>query len=337
MVKARHDGRGKSSDKRTDKPPGKLMTRVDAVQRRHTASAVAIAVVRKFGDDNSTGLASMIAFWIFFSIFPLLLVFVTLMGFLLPADLKTSVLTQVADLFPLLSVSTIKGLGGAAWPLILGLVTSAWSGLSAVRTIEQAFNSTWEVPQVERPQVVSKVLRAVGVLAVLGGGLVVSVLVNGYVTGAAASIGIGWYGRLVGYVISIALDVGLFVAAYRILTAREVTVRDVLPGAVLSGVVFWILESVSSLIISRHLKSAQGTYGHFATVITLLWWFYLEAMVSLLGAQLNVVLKDRLYPRSLTKAPDTEADRRAYEAYAKERTYHKRVEVTAQFSGEPPR
>lgn len=337
MVRARHDRTGKPSDQPTGKPAGKLLARVEAVQQRHTALAVVIAVVRKFGDDNSTGLASMIAFWIFFSIFPLLLVFVTLLGFFLPADLKNSVLRQVADFFPLLSVSTVKGLTGAAWPLILGLVTSAWSGMSAVRTIEQAFNSAWEVPQVERPNFAASVLRAVGVLAVLGGGLVVSVLIDGYVTGAATSIGIGWYGRLVGYLISITLDVGLFVGAYRILTARAVTIRDVLPGAALSGVVFWILESVSSLVISRHLKSAQGTYGHFATVITLLWWFYLQAMVSLLGAQLNAVLADRLYPRSLTKAPDTDADRRAYEAYARERTYHRRVEVTARFSGEPPR
>ncbi|HZU60882.1 MAG TPA: YhjD/YihY/BrkB family envelope integrity protein, partial [Solirubrobacteraceae bacterium] len=96
---------------------------------------------------------------------------------------------------------------------------------------------------------------------------------------------------------------------------------DVLPGALLSGVVFFILQEASAFIISRHLKSASPTYGHFATVITILWWFYLQAVVTLLGAQLNVVLKERLHPRSIVDSPQTEADRRALQAYAEERTY----------------
>jgi uncharacterized BrkB/YihY/UPF0761 family membrane protein len=241
------------------------------------------------------------------------------------------VLTHVAQMLPLLSVSTVRGLGGDWWPLVLGIVSALWSGLSVVRTIEFAFNSTWEVPQLSRPKFFVKVLRSLWILAVMGGGLVASVLITGFVAGAATGINLGWAGRLAGYVIAIALDVSLFIAAFRILTQRDVTVRDVLPGALLSGVVFWILESVSSLIISRYLHKAQSTYGHFATVITILWWFYIQSLVSLLGAQLNVVLKERLYPRSLAKAPDTEADRRAYQAYAKERTYDQREDVNTTF------
>ena len=104
------------------------------------------------------------------------------------------------------------------------------------------------------------------------------------------------------------------------LTDREITTRDVLPGAIFSGLIFFVLEQLSSFIIARHLKSAQSTYGHFATVITILWWFYLQSIVTLLGAQLNVVLKERLYPRSLVDAPKTEADHRALQAYTQERT-----------------
>jgi membrane protein len=321
-----------------DKRQAGLKGKADAFQQRHAWAAIPVAVMRKYGDDNSSNLASMIAFWAFFSIFPLLLVFVTLLGFLLPASEKTSVLTRVADMFPLLSASTVRGLGGQWWALILGAVTALWSGLSVVRVIQSAFDSVWEVPQTQRPKIVAAVLRSLWVLAVMGGGLVVSVLITGYVAGTATGLNLGWAGRLAGYVIAIALDVGLFIAAFRILTQKDVTVRDVLPGAVLSGVVFWILQSASSLIISRELHKTQSTYGHFATVITILWWFYIQAMVSLYGAQLNVVLKERLYPRSLAKAPDTEADRRAYQAYAKERTYHQQEDVNATFpSQRPPR
>jgi uncharacterized BrkB/YihY/UPF0761 family membrane protein len=111
------------------------------------------------------------------------------------------------------------------------------------------------------------------------------------------------------------------------LTDREITIRDVIPGALLAGVIFFVLQELSAFIISRHLHSAQSTYGHFATVITILWWFYLQAIVTLLGAQLNVVLKERLHPRSVAGTPRTDADRRALQAYAEERTYHPQEEV----------
>ncbi|HLI41688.1 MAG TPA: YihY/virulence factor BrkB family protein [Streptosporangiaceae bacterium] len=314
---------------------GKLSATIDGFQQRHAWMAIPWAVLRKFSDDNSSNLAAMIAFWAFFSIFPLLLVFVTLLGFFLPASMKTSVLTRVAEMFPLLSTSTVRGLGGDWWPLLLGAVSALWSGLSVVRTIGFAFDSVWEVPQARRPKFAAKVLRSLWVLAVMGGGLVVSVLVTGFVAGAATGISLGWAGRLAGYLIAIALDVGLFIAAFRVLTQKDLTVRDVLPGAVLSGAVFWILEAASSLIISRYLHKAQGTYGRFATVITILWWFYLQALVSLFGAQLNVVLRERLYPRSLARVPGTEADRRAYRAYAGERGYHPGEHVDVTFRRRP--
>lgn len=305
--------------------------RVDLFQRRHRPLAIAVAVARKFGEDQSTNLASMIAFWAFFSVFPLLLVFVTVLGFTLPPGIKGMVLTTVADLLPLLDVTTVQGFGGEWWALILGAVTALWSGLSVVRALQAALNTVWETPYVRYPSLINQVGRGLAVLATVGVGLVLSTLVNGYITGAAAHVDLSWYGRLVGYVVAIVLDVGLFVAAFRILTHQKVTTCDVLPGALLSGVAFFVLQTISSLIISRYLQSAQSTYGHFTTVITILFWFYLQSMITLFGAQLNVVLTKHLHPRSAVGGPHTEADRRAYDEYAKERTYHRDQRIHTDF------
>jgi YihY family inner membrane protein len=145
------------------------------------------------------------------------------------------------------------------------------------------------------------------VLATVGLGLVLTTLLSGLVASSASGVHLGVVGRVGGYVLSAALDVGIFLAAFRILTERDVTMRDVLPGALLSGIAFFVLQLLSTLIISRYLKNAQSTYGHFATVITILWWFYLQSMITMLGAQLNVVLKRHDYPRSLTEKPPPEA------------------------------
>jgi YihY family inner membrane protein len=171
-------------------------------------------------------------------------------------------------------------------------------------------------------------LVALGAIAL---GLVVSTVISSYVTGAAIGTSLGMVARLAGYLIAVALDVGLFIVAFRLLTDRDVSTRDVLPGALLSGIVFWLLQQLSSMIIFRYLHNAERIYGNFATVITMLSWFYLQSVVTLVGAQLNVVLKERLHPRRLIHAPVTEADHRAYDAYAEERTYHHDQQVHTEF------
>jgi YihY family inner membrane protein len=304
-----------------------LLAQADAIQRRRKPAAVAVATLKKFREDQSTNLAAMIAFWAIFSIFPLFLVLVTVLGWVLPDSQRDEVLSHVSSLLPLVNTSSIKGLTGELWPLVLGLVTALWSGLGAVRTVQTAFNSVWEIPYHARPGLLQQIRRSLLALVLIGGGLVLTTFISGLVVSTTSGVNLGPAGRIAGYVVTIAFDVGLFLAAFRVLTDREVTLRDVLPGALFSGLVFFVLQQLSAFIISRHLHSAESTYGTLATVITILWWFYLQAIVTLLGAQLNVVLKERLYPRSLRNSPQTEADHRVLQAYAAERTYHPDEEV----------
>jgi YihY family inner membrane protein len=306
----------------------RIAEKIDRAQRESKPAGVAVATFKKFSDDRSSNLASMIAFWGIFSVFPLFMVLVTVIAWVLPASDKQSVLGQVAKMLPLLDPSSVSGLSGSWWVLVLGLLTGLWSGIGVVRTVQFAFDSVWEIPYHERPGLVQQTLRSVWVLATIGVGLVLTTLISGFVVTSANGVHLGALGRVGGYVLTAALDVGIFLAAFWILTTRVTSMRDVLPGALLSGVAFFILQQLSALIISHYLHKAQSTYGHFATVITILWWFYLQANITLLGAQLNVVLKERLYPRSLVNAPQTPADHRALEAYVGERTYHPRQRVT---------
>jgi membrane protein len=306
----------------------RIAEKVDRTQRHSKPAGVAVATVKKFSEDRSSNLASMIAFWGIFSIFPLFMVLVTVLAWVLPASDRQSVFGHVAKMLPLLDPSTISGLTGSVLALVLGLLTALWSGLGVVRTAQFAFDSVWEIPYHERPGLVQQTLRSVWVLATIGAGLVLTTLISGFVVSSANGVSLGALGRVGGYVLSAALDVGIFVAAFRILTTRATSLREVLPGALLSGLAFFVLQQLSALIISHYLQKAQSTYGHFATIITILWWFYLQAQITLLGAQLNIVLKEGLFPRSIVNAPQTPADHRVLEAYAGERAYHPRQTVT---------
>jgi len=311
------------------------LDRLDSYQQRHPALGVPIAVVRKFVEDESINFTAVIAFWAFFSVFPLLLIFVTLLGYFLPSRLQADVLRSVASFVPLLNTDSIKHLSGQWWTLVVGIVSALWSGSFVVLATQSAFNSVWAIPYTQRPSISTQIGRSLGALVTIGLGLVLSTLISSYVIGAATGTNLGLVARLAGYLIAVALDVGLFLVAFRLLTNREIATRDVLPGALLSGLVFWLLQQLSSLIIIRYLHTAASIYGNFATVITMLWWFYLQSIVTLLGAQLNVVLTERLYPRGLVDAPATEADYRAYDAYAKERTYHRDQQVHTEFLQRP--
>jgi membrane protein len=320
-----------------------VMHKADVAQQRVKPLSVPVATFKKFSEDNTTSLAAMVAFWAFFSIFPLFMVMVTILGWVLPASDKTKVLQHIHTMLPVISPSG-KALSGSVVALVIGLATSLWSGIGVVRSAQQAFNSVWEIPMHERPKLKEQLLRSLGILGTLGVGIVLTTLISGLVTSSSSGINLGVAGRIAGLVISIAFDIGLFVAAFRMLTDRDVSVRDVLPGAIFSGLVFFVLQQCSALIINHKLKGASGTYGNFGFVIVILWWFYLQAVVTLLGAQLNVVLKERLFPRSITQPPSTEADHRALEAYAQERTYHPaeqvetRIETAEEGSlSQPPR
>ena len=306
-----------------------IKEKVDRTQQQSAPAGVAVATLKKYSEDRSSNLAAMIAFWGIFSIFPLFLVLVTVLAWVLPMSDRESVFGHVAKMLPLLDPSTISGLSGSALAFVVGLATALWSGLGVVKTAQFAFDSVWEVPYHERPGLVQQTLRSVWVLATIGAGLVLTTLISGFVVASANGVNLGALGRVGGYVLSAALDIGIFLAAFRILTTRAESMREVLPGALLAGIAFFILQQLSALIISHYLQKAQATYGHFATIITILWWFYLQAQITLLGAQLNVVLKERLYPRSLVDAPQTPADHRVLEAYAGERTYHPRQRITS--------
>jgi membrane protein len=304
------------------------LERFDRWQQQRPRWAVALATAKKFQEDQTTNLAGLIAFWAFFSIFPLLLVATAAIGF---AHLKPNVMDNIRDLLPVLKGQPLSKLHGSGLALVIGIVSALWSGMAVVRTAQVAFNTIWEVPMNQRPKLVEQTVRSLKVLAVVGVGLIVSTFVTGFLTSNANDIMPAVVSSILGPVISLALDIGLFVAAFRLLTDREISTKQVLPGALLSGVVFFALQQASTLIISHRLASASASYAQMGLAITMLWWFYLQAIVTLLGVQLNVVLTQRLWPRSLIGGPDTRADHRAYDAYAKERTYHDNEEVDTTF------
>src|SRR3954453_8610439 len=110
-----------------------LLGRIDAYQRDHRWLALPVAVVKKFGDDGANREAALIAWWGFFSLFPLLLLFTAILGFVLAGDpsAQESIRTSALSNFPVVGSTIRTGhLNGSAVALVVGIVGAILSGTS---------------------------------------------------------------------------------------------------------------------------------------------------------------------------------------------------------------
>jgi YihY family inner membrane protein len=315
-----------------------LIGAVDRSQQRHAFLALPFGVMKKFGEDRAGSLAALIAYYGFFSLFPLLLVLVTVLGFVLAGSpsLQERILESALAQFPVIGSQIRENTGrldrnGVA--LAVGLVSALWAGMGVMRAAETAMSDVWDVPINKRPGFLPQVLRALGMIVVLGAGVAATALLTGAV-GAVPGRAVA-YG---GFVLGAALNVGIALLGFRVLTARDVGLRALLPGAVLAGVAALLLQLLGGYLLDRQVRNAGDVYGTFAVVLGLLWWLYLQAQVVLVAAELNAVTAKRLWPRSL-RPPRTAADERAVRAHARveERVDEQDPEVTSTRRGEDRR
>lgn len=285
-----------------------LLQRADDVQRSRTPLALPVAVYRKFGDERAGRLASIIAYYGFFSLFPAMLALVTVLGFVLEDredlrdDIQRGALGQLPVIGDYIGEAATKPLTGNTLALVIGLITALWAGMGAMQASQDAINSVFDVPRNEQPSFLKKRGRSLLMLFVLGGLLVA----GGVLTQFVNALGdVALISRVLLFVGTLALNVVVFWIAYQVLIAEKQPWRSLLPGAITAGVGYHLLQIVGQLYVNHVLKGAQDTYGTFATVIGLLSWLHLMAQITLLGAVVNVVTAKHLWPRHLTRKLDS--------------------------------
>jgi YihY family inner membrane protein len=304
---------------------------LDHRQQKSRHVSFVAAVVKKFGEDQAGQLAALIAYYGFVSLFPLLLVLVTVLGFVLQGDpsAQNSVLHSTLDQFPIIGTqleNNIHSLKGSGISLAIGLVGSLMAGLGITGATQNAFNRVWAVPHKHRANFLIARLRGLGLLTTLGTLVIVSTVIAGFVTaggqGIAAIVG--------GIVVALIVNLLLFFTAFRLLTTRRVETRDLLPGVLVAAMLWTLLQHVGGIYVDHVVRHAKETSGLFAFVLGLLAWLYLGAQVTLIAAEINVVRARRLWPRSFFSDPLLDADRRALRASAEveERVHEENVDVS---------
>ena len=257
-------------------------------------------VFRKFFADRGTHLAAMIAYFALLSFVPLLFLSLSLLGLVHQADEGSFFVRQLAKTFPKTSLDSILRAVRAIQSnaTALGLVGGAfllWSSLSFFSVLESAFNIVYGRPN-------RGFLHGKALATMMMGGSLVSLFLSLVV----GSIGQEILKRYFGFassagsarVIAIALSTtGLFVflaSAYYVLTNVDLTLREVLPGAVTAALT---LEATFQLLpeyvdVSKHNPVLQTLSGPAILLV----WLYVMANVIVLGAEVNWWRAGRAWP-----------------------------------------
>jgi YihY family inner membrane protein len=316
---------------------GNTLQRLDRRQQQSRRLSFLAAVVKKFSDDQAGQLAALIAYYAFVSLFPLLLVFVTILGFVLEGNptLKEEILEGTLGQFPIISDQLkLHSLGGSTAALVIGLVVSLLAGLGIMSAAQNAFNRIWGVPFKSRPNFVAVRLRGLAMLALLGALAIVSAVAGGFVGSSSH----GASTVVAGVLVAFAINLVLFMTAFKLLTAEELSWRDLLPGVVLASVFWQLLEHLGGFYVDHALKRTGPLYGVFALVLGLLAWLYIGAQLTIFAAEVNVVRKQRLWPRSFFSEQLLESDKRALTSSAEieERVESEHVDVSFSSPEETP-
>jgi YihY family inner membrane protein len=308
-----------------------VVRRLDAAQRRVPPAAFIFGVLKKFGDDNGGVLVTNLAFTAFLSLFPLLLVLMTVLGLVASVEpsFRIDVVNAVSQQIPLIGRTLTENVDqlrrSSVIGLIVGLVALLWGSTGLAQAGIFTMEQVWNLPGPDRPGFVQRLGRSGIFLGLLATGVIVTTLLTGLST----------YGHNTAWLvipaqIAAALaNVGMFVAAFRILTPKAVVVRRLLPGAIVAGVCWTLLQLLGTYLVHHFLRT-DSVYGVFATVLGLIAWIYVAVRVIVYSAEINVVLARRLWPRSIVQPPLLKADRESLslQALQNQRRKEQHVEVT---------
>jgi YihY family inner membrane protein len=273
-----------------------------------------VAVQRKTSDDGGGNAAALLTYYGFLSLFPLLLLAVAILGFIVQSNSSVEGTLRDSGLpnIPIIGTTLKQGhLTGSGIGVAVGALGALWAGLGITNVLQGAFNQIDGVPYARRPGFLAMRLRGLSLLLAIGSLELITTAATGLVSSGVGGVALD----IAGYAITLTLNAALFAVAFRLLSAHETQRPRLWPGIAFATLCWELVQSLGGIFVHHVLARASATYGSFAGVIGLLAWLHLGARAVIYGAELNSVLAGRYWPRSLLE-PATAADHAVRRALA---------------------
>ncbi len=261
--------------------------------------------VRKFGEHNCGQLAASISYYVLFSIFPLLIFFVSVVGIFLNQSAQRDVVDEVMSVFPLSeeggrnevedAVDAVSGSSGQALGF-LGLLGMGWAASGMFGAVRRSLNIIYHEQEFSRPFVQSKL---VDLSLVLGVGLFFASSI--FVTGALrvirarsedlAAVGdlseeLGWAWTLGILAIPFLFSFAAFTFLYAVVPAKNGTLRSAIPGAIIAALAFELVKNLFGYYV-QNFSNFDVVFGSLGAVAAFLFWVFISAQIMLFGAEVS--------------------------------------------------
>lgn len=306
--------------------------KLDAWQQRHVSVAFAYAVIKKYGEDNGGYQAALLTYYGFLSLFPLLLVLVTVLQlwFQNNPTVQSEVSTSVGHFFPLLGTQLqrqIHGMRSAGLGLAIGLLITVYGARGVADAFRFGLDNMWQVPKNKRAGFPKNILHSLAIMLAGLAGFGATVAVSGF----TAALGHAWWSKALANVLGFTILAFVLGYAFRIATSGRIRYRYMLVGSSIAAFMLQLLLSFGGVVLTHELKRLDSIYGTFALVLGLLFWIYLMAQVVMLAAEIDTVRHFSLWPRSSSGRLQTPADRQAYRLYAQSEKYIEKEHIRVHF------
>jgi len=257
-------------------------------------------VVKEFFIDNCPQLAAAVSFYLLFSLFPLALVIICVTGFILKSPTaQEQLISGIGDLIPISSTfitSTITGVVSARGTLgIFAIIGLLVGGLSVFYSVSKSLNAAWGIHQprtfVRERLVVFCMMVGAGLLLLvsilLTTGLKVVHQLEIPVLGSVFLKDIVFW-HFVVFVTGVAIVFVVFLLLYRFVPNTRVQWKDVWPGALAAAICFEVTKFAFVWFVGNFIHY-NVVYGPIGTLIALLMWVYISAVILLFCAKFTAV------------------------------------------------
>ena len=281
---------------------------------RHVAQSRSASVLRKaaigWWDDRCLSMGAAIAFYAIFSLAPVLLIVIAIGGLVFGGDVaQTAVLAQFGGLIgPAGAESVAKilhsasNLGSGLLGTAIGIGTFVVTASGAFGELQADLNAIWRAPPPRYSSIVAFLiarLLSFAMIAVIAFLLMISLTFDALAS--AASQYFRWQDEAlavttINLAISVVMSTMLFALIFQLLPSIRISLRNVIPGALLTAVLFVLGKFVIGFYLGR--SNIATTYGAAASVITLMLWVYYSAQILLFGAEFVKASADHKKPVS---------------------------------------
>lgn len=243
-------------------------------------------------------MAAALTYYAFVSIFPLLLLALSVIGFLLSGnetaqrEWTTRLTGSIPGLGDLIARNIRAVVDGRATAGVVALFGLLWSGMGIVGAARTSLARILRLPRASNPFLMR--LRTLGALGALSVVALASVTATGLLAGVGGGAGLGVAVRAAGILGAAVIDTGSFLLSYRVLAPGSgPSFGTLLPGAIVMATGWTGLKLAGAWYAARVVGRASAVYGGFGAVIGILAILNITAQLFVYGAVLSAVLAER--------------------------------------------